>query len=157
MIVSRKPAAAPGRAETANAQHPFALMVAWIRFRANRSSAVAAVLTGCFLAVSSAAVVHAETAAPAFRVIAFYNGKVEQAHTSFVAEANRWFAKMAAQQGFAYELTDDWSKLNRESLARFALVVFLDARPDAPPSGKPSASTWSTAAAGWDSTSPVSR
>ena len=78
MIVSRKPAAAPGRAETANAQHPFALMVAWIRFRANRSSAVAAVLTGCFLAVSSAAVVHAETASPAFRVIAFYNGKVEQ-------------------------------------------------------------------------------
>jgi len=92
----------------------------------------AAVLTGCFQAASGAGVVHAQIAAPAFRVIAFYNGKVEAAHASFVAEANRWFPKMAAQQGFAYESTDDWSKLNRESLARYELVVFLDARPDAP-------------------------
>ena len=102
-----------------------------IRVQANRSSAVAAVLTGCFLAVSGAAMGHGQTSAPAFRVIAFYNGKVEEAHASFVAEANRWFPTMAAQHGFAYESTDDWSKLNRESLSRYDLVVFLDARPDA--------------------------
>lgn len=102
------------------------------RLRVNHISAVMAVLAGCFLAFSGAAVVHAETAAPAFRVIAFYKGKVEAAHASFVAEANRWFSKMAAQQGFAYESTDDWNKLNREALARYELVVFLDARPDAP-------------------------
>ena len=79
-----------------------------------------------------AAMVYGQTSAPAFRVIAFYNGKVEEAHASFVAEANRWFPKMAAQHGFAYESTDDWSKLNREYLSRYELVVFLDARPDVP-------------------------
>ena len=103
-----------------------------IRFQANRFGAVAAVLAGCFLAVSGAAMAYGQTSAPMFRVIAFYNGKVEEAHASFVAEANRWFPKMAAQHGFAYESTDDWSKLNRESLSRYELVVFLDARPDAP-------------------------
>ena len=95
--------------------------------------------------------------APEFRVIAFYNGKVEEAHASFVTEANRWFSKMAAQHGFAYESTDDWSKLNREFLSRYQVVVFLDARPDAPPSGRPSTPTWSTEAAGWDFTLRVLR
>jgi uncharacterized protein len=115
-----------------------------VRFQANRSRAVAAVLTGCFLAVSSVAVVHAQTtqtaktvqttptAAPGFRVIAFYNPKVELAHASFSAEANRWFPKMAAQEGFAYESTDDWSKMNPETLTRYDLVVFLDSRPESP-------------------------
>jgi mannan endo-1,4-beta-mannosidase len=89
---------------------------------------LAAVLMGCILAVSDAAAAHAQ----AFRVLAVYNGKVETAHASFVAEANRWFPKMAAQHGFAYESTDDWSKLNRETLARYEVVVFFDARPDKP-------------------------
>ena len=69
-------------------------------------------------------------------MIAFYNGKVEAAHASFVAEANRWFPKMAAQQGFAYESTDDWSKLKREFLSRYALVSSSTPGPTCPPSGR---------------------
>jgi hypothetical protein len=102
------------------------------RFQANRSSAIAVRLIGCFLAASGAALVHGQTSATGSRVIAFYNGKVEAAHASFVAEANRWFLKMATQEDLAYESTDDWSKLNREFLSRYKVVVFLDARPDAP-------------------------
>ena len=30
---------------------------------------------------------------PAFKVIAFYTAKNDQAHISFVHEANRWFAR----------------------------------------------------------------
>ena len=37
---------------------------------------------------------------PKFRVIAFYTAKEDQAHISFVREAERWFPQMAAK----YEL-----------------------------------------------------
>ena len=33
---------------------------------------------------------------PAFKVIAFYTARNDQAHISFVHEANKWFPKMAA-------------------------------------------------------------
>ncbi len=65
-------------------------------------------------------------------MLAFYNPKVEAAHASFAAEANRWFLKMAAQEGFAYESTADWSKLDRESLSQYDVVIFLDSRTEVP-------------------------
>ncbi len=69
---------------------------------------------------------------PAFRVIAFYTAKNDQAHISFVHEANRWFPKMAAQHGFQYDSTSDWTNLNADFLSRYQVVLFLDTRPDEP-------------------------
>ena len=43
---------------------------------------------------------------------------------------------MAAKEGFAYELTADWSKLNRESLSQYDVVVFLDSRTEVPAQGE---------------------
>jgi uncharacterized protein len=77
--------------------------------------------------------IQAQTNPPGFRVIAFYSGKSDKAHISFVAEANRWFPKMAAERGFAYDSTNNWENLNPEFLANYQVVVFLDSRPDAPP------------------------
>ena len=37
---------------------------------------------------------------PKFRVIAFYTGKNDQAHISFVHEANKWFPEMAEEISF---------------------------------------------------------
>jgi uncharacterized protein len=76
--------------------------------------------------------VYAQTNSPRFRVAAFYTGKSDQAHISFVREANRWFPRMAAEHGFAYISTDNWSNLNPEFLARYQVVLFLDTRPEAP-------------------------
>jgi hypothetical protein len=43
---------------------------------------------------------------PKFKVIAFYTGKNDPAHVSFVHEANSWFAKIADKYRFSYDSTD---------------------------------------------------
>jgi len=67
-----------------------------------------------------------------FKVIAFYTAKNDQAHISFVHEANKWFPEAAKQNGFSYDSTNDWSKLNDEFLAQYQVVLFLDTRPEVP-------------------------
>jgi uncharacterized protein len=76
--------------------------------------------------------VAAEPPAPRFRVVAFYDGTVEEAHLSFVREANRWLEETARQDGFGYEATTDWGELEPGFLSRCRVVLFLDARPDVP-------------------------
>ena len=69
---------------------------------------------------------------PRFKVIAFYTGKNDRAHVSFVHEANKWFPKMAAKNGFSYDSTNNWSNLNAEFLSKYQVVLFLDTRPETP-------------------------
>jgi hypothetical protein len=78
------------------------------------------------------AVAAAEEPAPTFRVAAFYADKVEEAHLSFVREANRWFGDLALRDGFRYEATADWTRLEPGFLAQCQVVLFVDARPEAP-------------------------
>ena len=92
------------------------------------AAGVAAFCLACFCAVS----VSAQTNPPTFKVVAFYTGKSDKAHISFVREANRWFPKMAAEHGFAYDSTANWENLNPKFLAGYQVVIFLDTRPDAP-------------------------
>lgn len=66
-----------------------------------------------------------------FNVIAFYTAKNDQAHISFVHEANKWFSEMATKYYFTYTATTDWNELRAESLARYQVVLFLDTRPEA--------------------------
>jgi hypothetical protein len=88
--------------------------------------AVVAALTGCAHATAS------RSAEPAFHVLAFFTGKKDQAHISFLGEAVRWFPAQAAVHGFAFDTTSDWSRLNDAELARQQVVVFLDTRPEDP-------------------------
>jgi hypothetical protein len=74
----------------------------------------------------------AQSPAPSFKVVAFYTGRNDQAHISFVREANRWFAQMAAKYDFAYEATTNWNQMNAAFLAQYQVVLFLDTRPDEP-------------------------
>jgi hypothetical protein len=67
-----------------------------------------------------------------FKVIAFYTAKNDQAHISFVHEAHRWFSKMARQNNFSYDSTDNWANLNEVFLAHYQVVIFLDTRPELP-------------------------
>jgi len=69
---------------------------------------------------------------PAFRVIAFYTAKQDQAHISFVQEAERWFPEIAAKYKFRYDTTSNWHNLNTGFLASYQVVVFLDTRPEDP-------------------------
>ncbi len=68
-----------------------------------------------------------------FSVIAFYTGKNDQAHISFVNEANQWFAKMGEKHHFIYDSTKDWTKMTLDFLSKYDVVIFLDTRPDSLP------------------------
>ena len=72
----------------------------------------------------------AEDVPPKFKVIAFYTGKNDLAHISFVKEANRWFPEIAAKYHFSYEATTNWTDLNSEKLSHYRVVLFLDTRPE---------------------------
>ncbi len=76
--------------------------------------------------------VQAETPSKTFNVIAFYTAKNDQAHISFVNEANRWFSEISTKNRFRYVSTNDWSKLNSDTLSNYQVVIFLDTRPDVP-------------------------
>lgn len=69
---------------------------------------------------------------PKFKVIAFYTGKNDQAHISFVHEANKWFPKIAEENHFVYDSTSNWDNLNAKFLANYQVILFLDTRPETP-------------------------
>src|SRR5260370_2575380 len=69
---------------------------------------------------------------PKFRVIAFATAQQDQAHISFVCEAERWFPEMAAKYHFGYDTTSNWHNLNADFLADYQVVVFLDTRSEDP-------------------------
>ncbi|MDB5011801.1 MAG: ThuA protein [Daejeonella sp.] len=68
-----------------------------------------------------------------FKVVGFYTAKNDAAHISFVHEANRWFSKMASENHFIYDSTQNWNNLNANYLSKYQVVVFLDTRPDSLP------------------------
>lgn len=67
---------------------------------------------------------------PKFKVIAFYTAKNDQAHISFVHEANKYFPKLAVENHFQYDSTSNWDNLNAKFLAKYQVVLFLDTRPE---------------------------
>lgn len=75
--------------------------------------------------IFSAAISHAQ-----FKVIAFYTAKEDQAHISYVHEANKWFPAMARKYHFTYDSTNNWNNLNTAFLSKYQVVLFLDTRPD---------------------------
>ena len=83
------------------------------RSRALVLVAALAVAAGCSHATAS------RGAEPAFRVLAFFTGKQDQAHISFLGEAVRWFPKQASAHGFAFDTTSDWSRMNDSALAPY--------------------------------------
>ncbi|WAC14277.1 ThuA domain-containing protein [Dyadobacter pollutisoli] len=69
---------------------------------------------------------------PDFKVIAFFTGKNDKAHISFVKEAHQRFPEMARKNNFTYDSTSNWTNLNSEFLSHYQVVLFLDTRPEAP-------------------------
>ena len=87
---------------------------------------------GIAVLISTCSALNANNRNPKFRVIAFFTAKQDQAHISFVHEANRWFPEMAAKYNFSYDTTSNWQNLNSDFLAKYQVVVFLDTRPEDP-------------------------
>ncbi|WP_343670605.1 ThuA domain-containing protein [Chitinophaga sp.] len=66
------------------------------------------------------------------KILAFYTAREDAAHISFVHEANKWFPAALAKYHWTYDSTNDWSKCNPDTLARYNVILFLDTRPEAP-------------------------
>src|SRR5882757_6615340 len=62
------------------------------------------------------------SAAPVFKVLAFYNGTFDAAHIDFVKEAREWFPARAAENNFSWESTNDWNRLNSLTPSQFQVV-----------------------------------
>ena len=67
----------------------------------------------------------ANTAQPKFKVIGFVTGKKDDAHISFLREAERWFPQVAAKYNFGFDTTSNWQNLNSTFLSRYQVVVFF--------------------------------
>ena len=67
-------------------------------------------------------------AAP-FKVLAFYSGTWDAAHIDFQKEARERFPQFGAQNGFTYEQTNNWDRLNTLTAAQAQVVMFLDDSP----------------------------
>ncbi len=74
----------------------------------------------------------AATLPKTYKVLAFYTAKNDQAHVSFVHEANRWFSGISKKNHFKYVATNDWNRLNPDTLSHYQVVIFLDTRPELP-------------------------
>ncbi|GAB3886983.1 ThuA domain-containing protein [Spirosoma agri] len=96
--------------------------------RLDRQAIIALVF--CLICVVSNTL--AQTKTPNFNVIAFFTAKNDQAHISYVHEANRWFSEAAGRYNFAYDSTNNWDNLNADFLANYQIVLFLDTRPEKP-------------------------
>ena len=86
----------------------------------------------CFIALMLCSMAAEYARAQSFKVVAFFTGKNDQAHVSFVKEANRFFPKMAEKYHFQYDTTSNWDNLNADYLSNYQVVLFLDTRPDKP-------------------------
>jgi len=64
------------------------------------------------------------------KVVGFFTAKADRAHISFVHEANKWFSKVAKENDFTYDSTNNWDNLNKEFLKKYDVVLFLDTRPE---------------------------
>ena len=98
----------------------------------NRTVTRSALTALSIIVLICCSVFNANSRNPKFRVIAFFTAKQDQAHISFVHEANRWFPEIAAKYNFSYESTSNWQNLNSDFLAKYQVVVFLDTRPEDP-------------------------
>ena len=87
----------------------------------------------------TAAPAHAATHTPRapFKVLALYSGTWDAAHISFVHEANDWFPKQAALNGFTYTASNNWNLLADGGVNGYQVVLFLDDLPQTAGSATP--------------------
>ncbi|CAL1519701.1 ThuA domain-containing protein [Chitinophaga sp. MM2321] len=90
------------------------------------------VILFCIISLFTATGIKGQASGPAFKVIAFFTARNDQAHISFVHEANKWFPEIAKQYHFTYDTTSNWHNLNEQFLSQYQVVLFLDTRPDDP-------------------------
>ena len=85
-------------------------------------------ITICLLAfLLFGAIAFAQT--PKFKVLALYSTNVEADHVDFAYDAIKFYSKMAAEKGFAFDTTSNWERLNDVNLKDYKVVIWLNEFP----------------------------
>ena len=63
-------------------------------------------------------------------IVAFFTGREDLAHISFLQEAVPYFKDLSTRNDFSFDTTSNWSNLNEDYLKSCDLILFLDTRPD---------------------------
>jgi len=90
---------------------------------------IRSILFFCFFLLSITEI-YAGFIKPKFQIIAFYTGKNDKAHISYVAEALECLPKIAKENNFGFTATNDRNNMNSDFLSAYQLVIFLDTRPE---------------------------
>jgi hypothetical protein len=63
-------------------------------------------------------------------IVAFFTGREDLAHISFLKEAVPYFKDLSNRNQYAFDTTSNWTNLNDEYLRQCQLIIFLDTRPE---------------------------
>lgn len=86
-------------------------------------------LLATLLTLAAPPAARASAAAAPFKVLALYSGTWDAAHIDFEKEANDWFPKRAAANGFTYTASNNWDLLSNGGVSAYQVVLFLDDLP----------------------------
>jgi len=86
-------------------------------------------LLATLLTLAAPPAARASTAATPFKVLALSSGTWDAAHIDFDKEANDWFPRQAAANGFTYTASTDWNLLSNGGVNAYQVVLFLDDLP----------------------------
>ncbi|MDB5105411.1 MAG: hypothetical protein JWP91_3100 [Fibrobacteres bacterium] len=86
---------------------------------------------GLAAALLSAVPAGAQAQTP-FKVLGLFKAGYDAAHINYAHEANAWFPKVAAENGFQYDSSKNWDLLNDPALnTKYQVVMFIDDQPSA--------------------------
>jgi type 1 glutamine amidotransferase len=71
-------------------------------------------------------IVTASTKPPLFKVLAFYNTRVEPDHIDFANDAIGFYKQLAVQKHFQFDTTSDWNNMNAATLKKYDVVLWLN-------------------------------
>ena len=86
---------------------------------------------------------------PRFKVLAFYNPYVEEAHQIFGKDAIRFFKEMTIGDGFVCDTTSNWNDMNDEKLRNYQLVISLNDLPAHSPAQRAAFERYMENGGGW--------
>jgi type 1 glutamine amidotransferase len=69
---------------------------------------------------------------PAFKVLAFYSTDVAPDRVHTANDSLAFFRELAAKNNFTFDATTDWTKLNKNDLRPYGLILWLNNIPQTP-------------------------
>lgn len=83
-------------------------------------------LTVTFLSLLTIIAIGQQPRYPRFKVLAFFNNRVEKAHVDFANDAIRFFKSLTIGNGFIFDTTSNMADLNDEKIKGYDLLMMIN-------------------------------